>query len=165
MMSTLSNTNTTIGLFGNMIFESINTAIETGWPGRTLPIYSDFEAPAITFHVDCGLVDNGIIRQNGISTGDAWNVTFNMGENPLLPINFPRDQGVTSEATINWLGKYFAITTWCARLYIHSHTLRSRSSSVYHSLLTTPRRISIGLVLCFREYYRRSRSKRYHLES
>ena len=100
-MGTLSNTNTTIGLLGNMIFNSINTASETGWPRRALPIYSDFQVPATTFHVDCGLVDNGLVRQNGTGTGRIWNITSDIeGQNPTDPALYRE-----TNAPIKWLGE------------------------------------------------------------
>ncbi|KAI0092971.1 hypothetical protein BDY19DRAFT_882262 [Irpex rosettiformis] len=101
MMGTLSNTNTTVGLLGNMIFSSVSTSTESVWPNRDLPIYSDFEVPATTFHVDCGLVDNGVVRQNGNGTERVWNITSSiMGQHPDYP------NIIGSNAPIQWLAPY-----------------------------------------------------------
>ncbi len=103
MMGTLSHTNTTVGLLGNMIYDTVGSAEENVWPYRRLPIYTDVQVSATTFHVDCGLVDNGLVKQNGTGTDRIWNITSDiMGQNPNDPAFF--GQGPRN-APIKWLGK------------------------------------------------------------
>ena len=101
MMGTLANTNTTIGLHGNVVFNSIGYSSESVWPYRHLPILSDFDIPAKIFHVECGLVDDGLVRQNGTGTDRVWNITSDiMGQNPGDSLLF-----VATNAPIKWLGE------------------------------------------------------------
>lgn len=101
MIGTLSNTNSTIGLLGNMIFSSVEMASEPEWPHRELPILTDFDVPATIFHVDCGLVDD-LVKQNGIGTDREWNVTLGITqqdpESGLSLVGIP-------PGPIKWLGE------------------------------------------------------------
>jgi hypothetical protein len=125
MIGTLSNTNTTIGLQGNILFNSMSRTEESDWPFRSLPVLVDFEVPATIFHVECGLVDNGLVRQNGTGTDTTWNITSDiMGQNPDDPALFGN-----INAPIRWLGEFMVLPTTdrCHSLYIAGELTGSSS--------------------------------------
>ena len=98
MISTLPNAMATSGLFNNIIFDTFVDARESSWPYRKLPMTSVFSAPATIFQVTCGLVDDEMIRQNGIGTGEIWNLTVDILNGTSAP-----HQG--ADASITWLRK------------------------------------------------------------
>lgn len=72
MLKTLSHTNTTIGLQGNVIFASVRNAWAAHIDGP-LPIFQEFEVNATVFHVNCFLLPDAI--QNGTGSFNEWNIT------------------------------------------------------------------------------------------
>lgn len=72
MLKTLSHTNTTIGLQGNVIFASVTDARAAHVDGP-LPIFQEFEVNATVFHVNCSLLPGA--TQNGTGSFNEWHIT------------------------------------------------------------------------------------------
>lgn len=72
LLKTLSHTNSTIGLQGNVIFDSVTDARAPHFDGP-LPIFQEFEVGATVFHVDCSLLPDA--SQSGHGSFNEWNIT------------------------------------------------------------------------------------------
>ncbi|KAJ4474251.1 hypothetical protein J3R30DRAFT_3295500 [Lentinula aciculospora] len=78
LMSYLAHTNASLGIYGNLIFDSVTCAFSVLSPFVTtipgyFPIYNrTILTNATIFHVTCGLMPTA--EQNGTSNGLSWNV-------------------------------------------------------------------------------------------
>lgn len=86
VIQTLIQTNSTEGLLGNMIFDTVLESTDETF--SKFPIYQDFNVSATTFHVQCGLLHD--IFQNGTEENGVWNISTNV-------------PGFTNTA-VEWLG-------------------------------------------------------------
>ncbi|EIM87067.1 uncharacterized protein STEHIDRAFT_167931 [Stereum hirsutum FP-91666 SS1] len=94
MLKTLSHTNTTIGLQGNVIFASVTDARAAHIDGP-LPIFQEFEVNATVFHVNCSLLPGA--TQNGTGSFNEWNITTPVPDgstSPTVPMRLLYPYGI-----------------------------------------------------------------------
>lgn len=92
MLGPLADTNTTIGLHENILFDAVGEALDYA-TDSIRPISSEIEVDATAFHVTCGLLPQ--THQNGTANTTVWNI--------VTPLD---DQSSRFDpAPIQWLSK------------------------------------------------------------
>jgi hypothetical protein len=71
MLDLLANTNTTIGLHENIIFDAVGEARDSSTKD-VRPISTEVQVNATAFHVTCGLLPQA--HQNGTANTTVWNI-------------------------------------------------------------------------------------------